>query len=67
SYRILGPGACSLCHECTYPDQACRYPERAIPPLEALGIDVLSLAKTAQLKYYNGTNSITYFAAIFFD
>jgi predicted metal-binding protein len=67
NYRLLGPGACSLCRECAYPDHACLHPERAVPPLEALGIDVLSLARTAKLKYYNGPRTITYFAAIFFD
>jgi|SRR5690554_3272914 len=64
-YKLLGPGACGICSKCTYPDAECRFPELAIPGLEALGINVLELAKSCNIKYYNGLNTVTYFAAIF--
>jgi hypothetical protein len=34
--------------------------------LEAAGIDVVALAKTANINYYNGKNTVTYFAAILY-
>lgn len=66
-YAILGAGACSLCDECTYPDQPCRFPNLAFPSLEALGINVTELARTCKMKYNNGVNTVTYFAAVFYD
>ncbi len=66
-YAILGAGACSRCDECTYPDQPCRFPDLAFPSLEALGINVTELARTCKMKYNNGVNTVTYFAAVFYD
>ena len=66
-YMTLGPGACTICKECTYPALPCRFPDIAIPSLEALGINVLELAKSCDIKYYNGPNTVTYFAAIFYN
>lgn len=67
NYKILGPGTCTICKECTYPNDPCRFPELAAPSLEALGINVLDLAKSCNIKYYNGPNTVTYFAAIFYN
>ncbi len=66
-YKVLGPGTCTICNECTYPNAPCRFPELAVPSLEALGINVLDLAKSCNIKYYNGPNTVTYFAAIFYN
>jgi predicted metal-binding protein len=66
-YKILGAGTCSRCSKCTYPYAPCRYPNLAIPGLEALGINVVELAKTCKIKYYNGLNTVTYFAAIYYN
>lgn len=63
---ILGVGGCEVCPICTYPSEPCRYPQKKIISLEAAGIDVVSLAKTAKINYYNGKNTITYFAAILY-
>jgi len=62
---LLGAGACYLCEKCTYPDEKlCRFPEKAVPSLEACGIDVMNLSKQVGVKYNNGENTITYIGAI---
>lgn len=63
---MLGVGSCELCTQCTYPDAGCRHPQEKIIALEAVGIDVVALAKTANINYYNGKNTVTYFAAILY-
>lgn len=64
---ILGVGSCDLCSPCLYPSKACSYPEERIIALEGAGIDCLALAKSANIKYYNGQNTLTYFAAILYN
>ena len=62
---VLGAGSCFQCEKCTYPDgEPCRFPERAIPSVEACGIDVMSLSKSAGVKYNNGRNTMTYIGII---
>lgn len=40
----LGAGPCNLCRTCTF-DEGCRYPRRARPSMEAVGIDVYATAR----------------------
>jgi len=42
-------------------------PDRAMPSLEAYGINVSLLAKTSGMKYINGANTVTYFGAVLFN
>lgn len=63
---FLAAGSCSICEKCTYPSDRCRFPEKALISMEALGIDVASLARKYGQKYYNGPLTTTYFAMIFF-
>lgn len=63
---ILGVGACDLCSPCPYPYETCRHPEDSFTSLEATGIDVVTLAKSANIKYYHGPNTVTYFASILY-
>jgi len=63
---ILGVGSCEYCLQCSYPKAACRHPQEKMIALEAAGIDVVALAKTANINYYNGKNTVTYFAAILY-
>ncbi|MDD2493306.1 MAG: DUF2284 domain-containing protein [Bacilli bacterium] len=63
---IFGVGSCEFCQQCTYPEAECRHPLEKFIALEAAGIDVVSLAQTANIKYYNGKNTVTYFAAILY-
>ena len=62
----LGAGACGGCKNCARKKgEPCRHPDRAVIPLEAAGIDVIALAKRANLPYLNGKNSVTYFGTLF--
>lgn len=63
----LGDGCCSLCEKCTYPDDACRFPDRAFSSMEAFGILVSDLCKLNNMDYYYGPNTLTYVGCILFD
>lgn len=65
-YQMLGPGACSLCSACSYPEAICRLPDFAIPSAEAIGLDVKKAADAAGIPYYYGANTVVYFAFLFF-
>lgn len=63
----LGVGNCGVCEICAKQTcEPCRYPELAIPSLEAYGINVSKLAESAGMKYINGQNTVTYFGAVLF-
>ena len=64
----LCAGACGVCNPCAKQTGApCRFPEKAMPSLEAYGINVYELAKTADMKYINGQDTVTYFGAVLFS
>ncbi len=65
-FTALGCGSCDICEECTYPADPCRFPNKAIPAVEACGIDVVKLASDIGLNYNNGANTVTYFCIIFY-
>jgi predicted metal-binding protein len=60
----LGCAGCSLCADCTYPDNPCRFPDRATVSVEACGIDVVKLSRDTGLRYHNGPDTVTYFCII---
>ncbi len=63
----LGAGGCGVCEICSKrTGEPCRYPELAMPSLEAYGVNVSSLAAAARMKYTNGRNTVTYFGAVLF-
>ena len=63
---VLGAGGCGICTRCSKRDnEPCRFPTKAIYSLEAYGIDVYALSKSADMKYINGQNTVTYFSAVF--
>ena len=63
----LGAGGCGVCEICAKrTGEPCRFPDRAMPSLEAYGINVSALARAADMKYTNGQETVTYFGAIFF-
>lgn len=63
----LSAGGCHLCEKCArIENQPCRFPDRAIPPLEGYGVNVSRLAAVSGMKYINGQNTVTYFGAVFF-
>ncbi len=66
-FHALGCEGCHICEKCTYPDNPCRFPEKAIASIEACGVNVVELSSDIGLKYNNGPNTVTYFCAILFD
>lgn len=66
SFRAMGCGSCDLCEKCTYPDAPCRFPERALISMEAHGINVVQLAKQCNIRYNNGSETVTYFSIILY-
>ena len=63
----LGAGGCGVCEACAkQTGEPCRFPEKAMPSLEAYGINVSELAKASGMKYINGQNTVTYFGAVLF-
>ncbi len=64
----LNAGCCSVCEKCAYLDnQPCRFPDQAVSSVEAYGMNVIALEKSAGLPYYNGNNSVTYVGLILFN
>lgn len=61
----LGAGGCRLCGICAMQTgEPCRHPTRAMPSMEAYGIDVTALAALAGMPYVNGQNTVTYFGVV---
>ena len=64
----LGAGGCGVCERCAkQTGDPCRFPNLAMPSLEAYGINVSTLAKSAEMKYINGQDTVTYFGAVLFS
>lgn len=58
-------GTCGICEKCAILDnEPCRFPEEAIPSLEAAGIDVVRLSRDLGMKYNNGADKVTYFGLV---
>ena len=63
----LGAGGCGVCKTCAKRmGEPCRFPEKAMPSLEAYGVNVSELAKASGMKYINGQDTVTYFGAVLF-
>jgi len=60
---VYGAGQCPVCKNCSFPEP-CLFPEKQIGSIEAAGIDVTELSKTACLKYNNGENTVTFFSMV---
>lgn len=65
-FLLLGNEGCMKCSKCTYPDKPCRFPEGLFPSVEGYGIMVSALAKSADIKYSNGANTVTYFGLLLY-
>jgi predicted metal-binding protein len=63
----LNAGCCHICEKCGYLDgEPCRHPDQAVSSVEAYGMNVIALQKSAGLTYYHGKNSVTYVGMILF-
>lgn len=56
----LGAGACTICKECTYPDEPCRFPEKSVSSMEAYGLWVNQVCTANGMQYYYGPNTMAY-------
>ena len=66
-YLHLSCGGCHLCDKCAAQEgQPCRFPEKALHPVEGYGVDVYQTTKETELKYINGQNTVTYFGMVLF-
>ncbi len=64
----LNAGCCGLCEECGYLTQEpCRHPDQAVSSVEAYGMNVIALQKSAGLPYYKGKESVIYVGLILFN
>ena len=63
----MGAGGCNLCRKCTYPDEPCRFPDKAFTSMEAYGLFVAAECKKAGLEYNYGPNTLTYSSCILFN
>jgi predicted metal-binding protein len=60
----MAAGACSVCETCTCPDAPCRFPDRAIPSMEAYGLFVSDVCTRSGMKYNYGKCTICYTSCI---
>lgn len=64
----LSAGCCSVCERCAYLDkEPCRFPDQAVSSVEAYGMNVIALQKSAGIPYNNGKGSVTFVGLILFD
>ena len=65
---VFSAGCCTICKECgILTDDPCRFPDEAMPSLEASGIDVVQLTKDTGLVYNNGPKTMTIIGLILYN
>ena len=64
---ILSNEGCGRCKACTWPEEACRFPEELQPSIEGFGFIVSELAKQAGIPYMNGKNTVTFFGGVLYN
>jgi len=63
-FIFLAAGACTICPHCTYPEEPCRFPKKALVSMEASGLVVSEVCEKAALPYYDGPGTVTYSACV---
>lgn len=63
----MATGGCTICAQCTYPDAPCRFPDKAIPSMEAYGLLVSKVCEKSDLLYYYGPKTLTYTSCVLID
>lgn len=63
---VLSAGTCTLCKECTYPDDPCRFPEKRLVSMEAAGLVVSEVCTMAQIPYNHGPQTMTYSGCVLY-
>jgi predicted metal-binding protein len=68
TFLPLNKGCCSICERCAYLDkEPCRHPSQAAPSVEAYGMNVIALQKSAGVPYYHGKNKVCFVGMILFN
>jgi predicted metal-binding protein len=62
---LLGAGKCSLCPDCTYPDEPCRHEDIRYTAMEAAGLVVADCCHTAGVTYNHGKGTMSYASCLF--
>ena len=62
--RILSAGTCTLCRPCAYPDEPCRFPDKALVSMEAAGLFVSEVCTQAGIPYNHGKLTIAYSSCV---
>ena len=60
-------GGCKLCPKCSCPEAPCRFPDKAIPSMEAYGLVVSDTCTDSGMAYNYGKNTITYTGCVLVD
>ncbi len=64
----LDAGCCSYCEKCTYPDnEPCAFPNHALSSVEAYGMNVSVLMKSARMPYNHGKGALGFVGMILFN
>ncbi len=63
----LAAGACRICEKCACPDEPCRFPELAVPSMEASGLNVSKTCRDSGIDYYYGPQTIAFTCCILTD
>lgn len=63
----LGSGGCRICERCSYPEQPCRFPDRATSSMEAYGLLVADVCRANGLGYYYGPGTVSYTGCYLFS
>lgn len=63
---VLSAGTCTICSECSYPDEPCRFPEKRFTSMEAAGLVVSRTCVAADIPYNHGSDHIAYVSCVLF-
>ena len=61
----LGDGGCMFCEKCSYPEP-CRFPEKKVVSVSAMGIDMESFLGGIGIKFEFKSDSVTLYAIILY-
>ena len=67
-HLVLSGGGCVYCKECAFVEnKECRHPDLAIPPVEALCIDIYRFTKKNGIVYGAPEGEMYYFGMVLYD
>ncbi len=63
---FLAAGPCTICDECSYPDDPCRFPDKQFVAMEAAGMVVSKVCVAADIPYNHGSDHVAYVSCVLF-